>query len=226
MHKNLGLQDLFHRVPSFKFQKIHNFNIMIPSVPHSLKGLLVLAVFAMGMGFSDPERETTVLVAQESAVTISGTTNVNTFSCQYNLTAMELPVKMIYDERSNRILFKNAKLQLANDCFDCGGKMINKDFKELLKTEIYPQIELKLLYVEPPRDGQKKIEVGLEIMLAGVSRHYETYLYCEEQSDICVTGTLELRLSDFDLEPPKKVLGMVKVHNDIKVNMALIMKEV
>ncbi|MEZ4811603.1 MAG: YceI family protein [Allomuricauda sp.] len=194
--------------------------------PHIIKSLLALAVFAMGMGFSDPERETTVLVAPESEVVISGTTNVNSFSCQYNITTLELPIKMMYDEHTNRILFKNAKLQLANDCFDCGGKMINKDFKELLKTSEYPQVELQLMYVEPPKHGQKKIEVGMEIKLAGVTRHYETYLYCEDQSNICVTGTLELQLSDFGLKPPKKVLGMVKVHNEVKVNMALIMKEV
>lgn len=198
---------------------------MLPLVPHSIKSLLAVTIFLLAMGFSDPEREMKVAVASESEVVISGTTNINSFNCKYNLQPLELPIRMVYDERDNRILFQNAKLELANDCFDCGGKMINKDFRELLKTETHPQVELRLLYVEPPKPESKEIAVGMEIIIAGVTRKYEANLKCDDQKNICVNGTLELRLSDFGLKPPKKALGMIKVDNDIKVNVALVIKE-
>lgn len=198
---------------------------MIPLVPHTIKSFLVASILVVAMGFSDPEREMKVSVASESEVVISGTTNINTFNCKYNLQKLELPIRMVYNERSDRILFENAKLELENDCFDCGGKMINKDFRELLKSEVHPKVELRLLYVEPPKPETKEIEVGMEILIAGVARRYEAYLQCEDQKDICVNGTLELRLSDFGLEPPRKALGMIKVDNDIKVNVSLVIKE-
>ncbi|MBO0323682.1 YceI family protein [Muricauda sp. CAU 1633] len=198
---------------------------MLPLVPHSIKSFLAASIFLVAMGFSDPEREMKVAVASESEVVISGTTNINSFNCKYNLQQLELPIRMVYDERDDRILFQNAKLELANDCFDCGGKMINKDFRELLKTESHPQVELRLLYVEPPKPETKEIGVGMEIIIAGVTRQYKANLKCEDQKNICVNGTLELRLSDFGLEPPRKALGMIKVDNDIKVNVSLVIKE-
>ncbi|WP_036383941.1 YceI family protein [Muricauda sp. MAR_2010_75] len=198
---------------------------MIPLVPHTIKSFSAASILVLAVGFSDPEREMMVSVASESEVVISGTTNVNTFNCKYNLQRLELPIRMIYNERSDRILFENAKLELENDCFDCGGKMINKDFRELLKTESHPQVELRLLYVEPPKQETNEIGVGMEIIIAGVTRQYKANLKCEDQKNICVSGTLQLRLSDFGLEPPRKALGMIKVDNDIKVNVTLVIKE-
>ncbi len=199
---------------------------MFTSLPHITKTLFFGFLFIIGFSFNDPERTTKVRVASESEVLISGTTNVNEFTCKYNLQELEMPIRLIYDERSEQILFKNAELTLINDCFDCGGKAINKDFQELLKTEKHPQVGLKLLYVEPPSPNQSKVDVGVEIKIAGVSRKYQTVLYCEQTKDICVNGTLELKLSDFELEPPKKMLGMIKVDDAIKVHLTLQLSEI
>tara|TARA_R110002012_G_C11671446_1_gene613139 strand:+ start:7418 stop:7996 length:579 start_codon:yes stop_codon:yes gene_type:complete len=188
----------------------------------TLVALLLLSWFSFG----DPERETKVRVEPQSEVVIAGTTNVNNFTCKYNLEALEVPIRLNYDEKSEQILFKNAELKLVNDCFDCGGRAINKDFQELLKTEKYPQVGLKLIYVEPLSTNQSNVGVGLEIKIAGVSRTYRTVLHCEQTKDICVTGTLALKLSDFNLEAPKKMLGMIKVDDQIKVHITLQMSEV
>lgn len=199
---------------------------MLTSIPHITKMLLIVTVVVAVLGFTDPVRETKVRVAPESEVVISGTTNVNEFTCKYNLQELELPIRLTYDEKAELIQFKNAQLKLANDCFDCGGKAINKDFRELLQTKKHPQVELRLLYVDPPKPDNQQIGVGMEIKIAGVTRNYETQLYCEQQGNICVDGTIALKLTDFGLEPPRKVLGMIKVHDEIKVKLALRLNEI
>lgn len=199
---------------------------MLTTIPHITKTFWIVTILLIGSGLTEPERETTVRVAPESEVVISGTTNVNQFTCTYNLQELELPIRLVYDDKKEQIQFKNARLKLANDCFDCGGKNINKDFRALLKSEQYPVVELRLLHVDPPSNGQQHIGVGMEIKIAGVSRVYETQLECELESNICVKGTLPLKLTDFGLEPPKKVLGMIKVDDDIKVNISLQLNEV
>lgn len=177
---------------------------MITSIPQITKTLFIGLVLLSWFSFSDPERETKVRVEPQSEVVIAGTTNVNNFTCKYNLQELEVPIRLIYDEKSEHILFKNAELKLVNDCFDCGGKTINRDFQELLKTEKHPQVGLRLLYVEPPSVNQNMVRVGLEIKIAGVTRKYQTQLHCEQAKDICVKGTLDLKLSDFELKAPKK----------------------
>lgn len=199
---------------------------MLPTITNTIKSISLLVLVLVGNLFSEPERKTTVWVAPDSEVVISGTTNVNTFTCKYNLEELKVPIRLVYDEKVEQIVFKNARLKLANDCFDCGGRGINKDFRELLKTEKHPQVELKLLHVDPPKPDDQKIGVGMEIKIAGVTRQYETQLNCEQKSGICVNGSLMLQLSDFGLEPPRKVLGMVKVDNEIKVKLALRFKEI
>ncbi|RIV30475.1 YceI family protein [Flagellimonas lutimaris] len=199
---------------------------MLSTSPHITKIVWIVSALLIGFGFTDPERETKVRVAPESEVVISGTTNVNEFTCKYNLEELELPIRLAYDDKAEQIQFSNAQLKLANDCFDCGGKAINKDFRELLQTEEHPQVELRLLYVDPPQPDNQKIGVGMEIKIAGVARNYETILYCEQQGNICVDGTIPLKLTDFGLEPPRKVLGMIKVHDEIQVKVALSLKEI
>ncbi|KAB5487533.1 MULTISPECIES: YceI family protein [Flagellimonas] len=199
---------------------------MIPFVIHNIKSISTMTLLFIGAFFSAPERETRVWVAPESEVVIKGTTNVNAFTCRYNVQELEVPVQLTYNEKVEQIQFKNAKLKLANDCFDCGGKAINKDFRELLKTERHPQVELRLLHVDPLESDAQKIGVGMEITIAGVARKYQTTLNCVQAGDICVNGSLDLLLSDFGLEPPRKVLGMIKVDNKIKVQFSLKLKEI
>ena len=95
---------------------------MITSIPQITKTLFIGLVLLSWFSFSDPERETRVRVEPQSEVVIAGTTNVNNFTCKYNLQELEVPIRLIYDEKSEHILFKNAELKLVNDCFDCGGR--------------------------------------------------------------------------------------------------------
>ncbi|SDQ98684.1 YceI family protein [Flagellimonas zhangzhouensis] len=200
---------------------------MLTTIPHITRLIGVIGIFMlMSYGVSDPERRTKVRVAGDSEVVISGTTNVNQFTCKYNLEEMELPIRLVYDDKKEHILFNNASLQLANDCFDCGGRAINKDFKELLRTEAYPQVEMKLLYVDPPQEETSQVGVGMEIKIAGVARRYNAVLNCSVDNKITVNGDLELKLSDFNLEAPKKMLGMIKVDDEIVVRLAIKMNEV
>ena len=199
---------------------------MIPSLSLSIKSILALGVLFFGAFFTDPERETMILVVPGSEVIISGTSNVNKFDCSYKVQGMKVPVHLVYREKLNEIHFKNAKLDLPSDCFDCGGKAINRDFKDILQTEKYPEIKLRLLYVDPPDRDSNKVGVGMEITLAGVSRTYFTHLESRTQGEIQVKGTLDLKLTDFGLEPPKKVLGLIKVDDQVKVNLNLRFKEI
>src|SRR5690606_21165790 len=66
------------------------------------------------------------------------------FICQYSTTFLERKVNISYREDASVIAFDNAVLKLKNSGFDCGGKMINKDLHELLKSDEHPYIYLEL----------------------------------------------------------------------------------
>src|SRR5690606_22994697 len=156
---------------------------------------------------ADHEREARIWVVPGSKVLISGTSDVDKFTCSYEVLGLDVPVHMVYREILNEIHYNNANLRLDSDCLVSAGQYINKDFNELLQTDKHPWIKLRLIYVDPPSPELKKVGVGMEITIAGISRTYISELDSDQRGDIFVEGTLALKLTDFGLEPPKKVLG-------------------
>ncbi|MDC6353847.1 MULTISPECIES: hypothetical protein [unclassified Robiginitalea] len=177
----------------------------------------VIAAFLLFIG--DEDSETTVHIHPESEVVIAGTTNVNSFDCSYILEDKSDPLHVVYETKDGKFLFSKAELFLQNSGFDCGGRGINRDFQELLKTEDHPRVLLELLYAEVPEKPSDVIRAGLRITLAGVSREFETELICDMNPNLCIYGNFVMHLSDFDLEAPRKALGIIQVDDQVEVQL-------
>lgn len=192
---------------------------MVPIYTSVIRSATFAAVSALAMLVGDVNRETTVHIHPESEVVIVGTTNVNTFDCIYILEDKSEPLQVVFEMEDGKFLFTQAELYLQNSGFDCGGRGINRDFQELLKTEDYPRVLLELLYAEVPEKPSDVIRAGLRITLAGVSRDFDTELICDMNPDLCIYGNFVMHLSDFDLEAPRKALGIIQVEDRIEVRL-------
>ena len=188
---------------------------------HSVKAFLLLTLLFLAMSFDTAVREAQVIISPDSELVISGSTNVNKFHCRYSVSELDRPLSVIYEVGAERYTFRNTRLKLANSCFDCGGRAINRDFQELLKTDEYPEVQLKLLYVEIPENDLDPLKVGVEVTLAGEARTFETLVVCDRSGSLCIEGYLDVCFSDFDLEPPTKVMGIIKVSDQLTVSLKL-----
>lgn len=166
-----------------------------------------------------------ILVTSESELYINGTSNVTNFKCGYNITNLDDPIRIYYETKNDVIRFEKSILILNNNGFDCGGKRINKDFHGLLKSEVYPQITLKLKEVKLNPNKKNKAEALIEIEIAGLSHSYlmETEFYHDQ--DWMISGKLKLNIQDYNLKAPKKMLGLVVVSEDIEISFKLVLKE-
>ena len=192
------------------------------------KLLYILAVFS-ALAFTGIEYTTkslSVSVEDDSVVSISGTTNVNSFTCNYNVLKLENPIPVSYESREQTIVFASTFLELENQCFDCGHKAINKDFNKLLKTEIYPKIQLNLKQINKDSKQKDVLTALVEIHIANKKNTYKVPVKADGNKNLMVQGELELNLPDFNLEAPKKALGLIVVHNEIKVNFKLHLKQI
>jgi hypothetical protein len=166
------------------------------------------------------------LIEGNSKLGITGSTNVNEFNCNLLFSDINSKVKALYQKDSNKIKFQDANLSLANECFDCGSRMMNSDFLEMLKTERYPNIALDLKeIIINPKNPNENIAL-LNISLAGSSKLYSIWLNVNQSNKINASGCLKLNLSDFNLEPPKKMLGLVVVDDAIEINLDLKIKPI
>ncbi len=128
------------------------------------------------------------------------------------------------------MILTNAILQINVDGFDCGNQIMNKDFKNLLKEKEEPYITLQIKNIEPSYDFIVSREPGLseigfarvEIALAGAKNEYLIPLNSfDEVISQYYMGQLTLNITDFQLDPPKKFLGLVKVEEEITVDFKL-----
>lgn len=169
--------------------------------------------------------DTSVLITPESQLLIKGKTNVSKFKCEFNINQINEPIPLYYQLVNNKMVFEKAKLKLDNQCFDCGSRGINKDFRALLKSEDYPEIELHLKEIKNIKTNPSQVNALLELHIAGKSNSYQMPLTIDNSQDICVSGLLKLNITDFDLVAPKKALGLVVVSDEIEINFQLIFKE-
>ena len=114
---------------------------------------------------------------------------------------------------------------MENDCFDCGGKGINNDFQQLLKSDMYPETLINLKEISIDNTSENTVQALLEIRIAGVTNACKVPIKLTGEDTLLVEGVLNLNICDFNLEPPKKALGLIVVKDIIEINFQLVVQE-
>tara|TARA_R110002050_G_scaffold100607_1_gene208333 strand:+ start:12422 stop:13003 length:582 start_codon:yes stop_codon:yes gene_type:complete len=170
-------------------------------------------------------KNTSVIITPKSKLVVKGKTNVSTFNCVFNVKELKKPIPVFFEITNNKMVFKKTELVLENACFDCGNKGINKDFQDLLKSKTYPQIFLKLKELEKIDEENSFLQATLELKIAGVVKQYQIPVKLEGENDLFVKGLLVLNICDFNITPPKKLLGIITVNETIEIDFQLLIEE-
>jgi hypothetical protein len=197
----------------------NNFKIAI------ITGLLIL-IRINGMT-SDLERMWHV--RNESRLAISGESNVNEFKCEvdryYRADNLQL-----YSSPGPDYLFSKNQMVINLMEFDCGRKLITRDFRQTLNADKDPQMVISFLSLDRLPQETTNIEQlkgMLHITIAGVSRETEIELSINNMGNgtIHLQGSHDFSFTDFELEPPSKAMGLINVKNELEVTFDLILEE-
>lgn len=167
----------------------------------------------------------TIFISPQSELEIVGSSNVTNFKCLFNIKNLDRPLRIGYTVGDDVIYFHKSTLILENSHFDCGGKGINKDFNDLLRTKEYPQILLTLKEINKKSIASNKVKALVEIQIAGISQMYQVDVHAKQKENLHIDGKLKLNITDFNLEAPKKMLGMIVVSEEIEIVFNLILEE-
>lgn len=157
-----------------------------------------------------------IYIKKGSHISISGSSNVNCFTCQYTNTIAEGCQEIKYKYEDNTFSLKNAEINLKSSSFDCGGRMINKDFNALMESEKHPHIKINF---EEVKVLDNSFEVIAKIEIAHKVNRYAFEISTHDKKNYL--GSLELSIEDFDMEAPRKLFGAIKVDPDITINFDL-----
>lgn len=171
-------------------------------------------------------------IESQSELLILGSSNVNKFtcdcSCERDFTQSSLEMNRFPE--MNRFEFANARLKLATLNLDCGHKVMNKDLHATLMADEYPYISIELLEAEvlpqkqfAAQNQELRLETLTEITIAGQSCKIQFPVKAEkiDEARYQFTGQVDLLMTNFGLKPPKAMLGLIKVDNEISINLDL-----
>jgi hypothetical protein len=152
-------------------------------------------------------------------VHITGKTNVNDFHMEYREDEFcRMPSTFSSDEAT-------IEINIPAEEVEADSKIMLKDFLDLINSDEYPNITIEIAkdeidFASPDTEGKKTIELSMN----GLTKKYQ----CETVSascfvdQWCLTGQLKLKLTDFNIEPPHKFLGLVKVRNEIFISFRIL----
>lgn len=186
---------------------------------------ILFILLASFTNVSSVKHEKTIYISPKSQLEIVGSSNVSTFTCLFNVKNLNKPLQIGYREGHDIIHFQKSTLVLDNSYFDCGGKGINRDFHDLLRTKQHPQILLTLKEIKKKTRVENRVEALVEIQIAGISRTYTVDVETRKEDDLHIDGKLKLNITDFNLQAPKKILGLIIVSEEIEINFNLIVGE-
>ena len=191
------------------------------------KKVLLFVSVLMAMAFTNRDsaiKNTSVVLTNESSIMVRGTTNVNSFNCGYKINKFKNPIPVTYYLEGDKIRFNKTVLILDNIFFDCGGKGINSDFQKILKSDKYPQIFLFLKEISQI-ENSSDVHASIDIQMAGLTKNYKVPVEVKNNNNLLITGDMALKLSDFNLETPKKLFGLISVNDKIEIFFQLAVKE-
>lgn len=162
-------------------------------------------------------------VVTGKSVIIDGKSSFGKFACDFETTNENDTIYFNSTKSRDQLILD---INLPVDEFGCGNRMLNRDFNKTLQSSEYPFIHV--LVERFFKEGNHYFS-SLRLKLVGKELYMEKLPFIMEEgaeSDSkFLVADFSLNLRYFDLEPPKKFLGLVKVHEELNIRLKLGVKD-
>ncbi len=156
-------------------------------------------------------------------INIHGKTNVNSFRFYLNSGT---------DSGNNEIAYakfeqmENARLNIPVKHLQTDNEYMYADFLTLLKEPEHPEISIAIdeSSIQLDETDAQTVELAIYLTIAGVTNRYLIQCtFTDYVNAVLLKGTMQIKLTDFDLVPPSKMFGLVKVKDDIDIIFGILL---
>lgn len=191
-----------------------------------MRTLIILFLYAFLSGPTNTSEKW--LVDSGSSLIISGKSNVNAFTCSTRQYSSCDTIEYAVKKNSSDIHLLQNILTIPLQDFDCGSAPITHDFLASLQATKYPDLKIHFLTLDDLQhvvNGQ--LTFGqLVIELAGERKSFDINFETQKKQpdNVTLTGQQRVAFSDFKLEAPRKMMGLIKVDEylDVKFEIKLV----
>ncbi len=199
-----------------------------------LRFYIISSLFILNAGFIESDIRNYSLarwvVERNSSLNIQGATNINSFQC--DVTEYLKPDTLVYaqNDATKKLSFTNSCLVIDVKRFDCHNKFITEDFRTALKADEHPSLKIVFLSIDQFLNNcaNQTVKGIVDIELAHVIRRTEISYTVKSLAGnrIQMNGSQSFSFSDFNLKAPKKLAGLIRTKDKIKVNFQLFFKTI
>jgi hypothetical protein len=181
--------------------------------------LLVLA----GVSLRVTAQQYRITINPSSRITVFGATNVNQFKFRYTeAISINRPVNVI--RQQNTLNLSNCTIDLKIHAFDSGNPIMNNDFRKMLNEKKNPFISVSLLTLSPRWQANGSWQTGTVDVLITINNLGKKITFnckLENPESLFIYGRERISLTEFDLTPPTRMMGMVRVSEWVDIDLAL-----
>ena len=196
-----------------------------------MRALLLLIVPILFAGANFAPRESKWVVDVASQLIIYGNTNINKFKCALTRYDGHDTLEFVMRNELYDLVFLRSHMTIPVNEFECGNDQLTSDFLETIQARNYPNIYIRFLSLSAPVAELRKGGIAnskVAITIAGVTKTYQLAYSIPKNSteEIRLKGIQNIRFSDFDLTPPEKLFGLIKVQQSLQVEFLLHLRPV
>jgi polyisoprenoid-binding protein YceI len=156
--------------------------------------------------------------AQGSRLWIEGDSNIHRWSCQ--ATAPEARIEIDKDAPQ---LARSLTLRVKVAGLECGDGKMNEKLRDALHAEQHPFIEYRLLKAERTSSEPLQLQATGELIINGKTQLvvFLVDVTLEANGTASAKGSVDILMSEYGVEPPTAMLGLIKSYDGIAVNFEI-----
>lgn len=157
-----------------------------------------------------------------SVIAIDGTSTVNSFTCR----ASDVEGRASLPSAAGSTKEVDVVIVVPVTGFDCGKRRMNADMQKAMRADEFPAIRFELDRAEllgSRGENEHRLAVHGYLFIAGEQRPVSMAVVGRPGSDgrMHLVGRASMLMSDFGIDPPSALLGMVQAHDQIVVRFDL-----
>ena len=165
-----------------------------------------------------------------SRLWIEGRSNVNRFTC--GATRYDLQADVYRDLTSEPLTSADVAVgaTIAVDGFDCANDRMERDLGQSLSADRFPEIRFTFIAARrlpshESSDGDQRLQVWGDLTVAGVRRGVDFVVSGshEDLNQVRSQGSVAIRMTDYGIDPPRRLLGLVRVRDQLTVRFDLLL---
>lgn len=154
-----------------------------------------------------------------SFLTVTGTSTLHDWTIQVKEQSGEI----IFSEP---LQIQSLKLAVRSESMDSGKKGMDKKTYKALETDKYDLINFKFKKVKSMVQGSDNtysvVLIG-DLTVTGKTNEIEIQAEVTKKDKmVIIDGKYSLKMTDYNIEPPKALLGAIKTGNEVTINFKTI----